>query len=150
MTRVPVLLVLGGVFALGGAGRGGLALSKMPDPDVRRPPPAWETLDRWSAELDQREAAIEAAGIAAEIEQAAARRLVNRARATGTEAAEPRRLAALYTALPPDRAAAILGSLRAPDAARILGTMPPAAAGGVLGAMEAETALAVSRHMPLR
>ena len=148
MSRAPVLLVLGGVFALCAAGRGGIALAGLPEREHAAPPTEWQVLDDWSAELDQREAAVEAESIAAEIEWAEARRTAHRAVAPRAE--EPRRLAALYAALPPDRAAAILSGLPPSDAARILGAMTPVAAGDVLGTMEAEAALAVGGLLPMR
>ena len=142
--RPPVLAVLGGLFALSALGRGGVTLAAMAPEATTPPGPTWSELDAWSEELDAREDAARAAGIAAEIAQAQAARAANRA-APRLEAdpGKARRLAALYAAMPPERAASVLSPMPPEAAAEVLAAMAPAAAGAVMAAMDEDGARAV-------
>ena len=143
MSRPPVLMVLAGLFAVTALGRAGAALADLA-PEETPTPPAWDALDQWSAELDAREAAVEAAGIAADIESAQARRVASRAAPEPkADPGKARRLAALYAAMPPAKAAGVLAPMPPEQAASVLSAMAPTAAGAVMGAMEDEAARAV-------
>lgn len=141
MPRAPVLGVLACVFALTAMGRGGAALASLEDPDDAKPAPTFSEMDQWSAELDEREVAVEAVSIAAEIAGAEARRMAARAVPPTIDPGKSRKLAALYAAMPPDKAASVLAALDTPEAASVLGAMAPTAAGAVMGAMPGDAAL---------
>lgn len=144
--RPPVLIVLGGLFAVSALGRAVAALSGPAPEDLGPPSPGWSELDAWSAELDAREQDVEAAGIAADILSAEAQRMAREAETGGAPAADParaRRLAALYAAMPPERAADVLSPMGPERVAAVLDAMAPAAAGAVMAAMEADAARAV-------
>lgn len=141
--RPPVLMILGGLFTLSALGRAGAMLAQTAPYAPAPIPPEWSELDEWSAELDEREAAVEAAGIAAQIESAQAKRTANRRAPPASDPAKARRLAALYAAMPPGRAASVLSPMAPEAAAEVLGAMAPAAAGAVMAAMTEDDARAV-------
>lgn len=115
------------------------------------PPPSFTELDRWEAELQEREMGVVAQMRAAQqaLDELARQAAMQKANALTADAdrSSARRLATMYGTMDPEKAAATLAALGTDRAAVVLSVMAPDVAGAILSELPTRRAQAISAAM---